>query len=469
MQAKKNGATKPINKKNRKGWKKHVKYIFIFTFMAINLLSCNNNSNKNSNNNNINNNSDKNMNTTDSLGVKNVLSVQLKQGYYGSYGGKEALKALFSIADTILVNHGYNKPTVSEMKEKIKDVFGFYPFEPDPLISFIYRCNKPLREDNGTIMDIINDEVFEYREEIRIPIYISYEHQLITYAYSLPEIFDYKKNFPELLELENEPVYCETENDDGEVIIIEGDHWKDIPDLEKNRWGNRNLLVHLNMYIFNNSQSSLIWLMNNQPKFIEMLLKDYGYVKDKKMLKWLMDKHESIYNKSDDNYNNIEDYTRLLTYRGCDGKLVFHQEVLDLMTENLKKSYVDQILEYIRLDDDWEKKSVLAATFTFSEKAMVLAHLLYWAEKIAKERKYISQNDEHVMGAFYRYTDDREKYDEEFRRQNYYGLPDFEMLWEQGKIDGDGRTPPDYSGVFGQVVSDKKPKMLGGHILVDPY
>ncbi|MDR1347074.1 MAG: hypothetical protein LBJ63_01395 [Prevotellaceae bacterium] len=347
---------------------------------------------------------------TDSLGIKKALSFQLRQGEYAAYGGKMGLNALFSIADTILVNSGYKKPAVGEMKQKIKDVFGVYPFEQDSLISFVFDCNEPLREEDGTVMDIINGEVFEYRYlKVSAPIYISYEHQLITYAYHLPAIFDYKKYFPELLELEKEPVYGETDDDDGGTMIVEIEHWKDLPDLGKTQRDNKNLLIHLNKYIFNGSQASLIWLINNQPEFIERLITYYGYVKDKKMLKWFLDKHKSIYNKSvgnssEYNYHNITDYTRMLAYRNCDGKIVFHQEVLDIMTENMSKSYVDRILEYIRISDDWEDKSRLASTFTFSEKAMVLAHLLYWAEKVPKDEKYIAQSDWFVMRTFYQFN-----------------------------------------------------------------
>ncbi|MDR1348414.1 MAG: hypothetical protein LBJ63_08340 [Prevotellaceae bacterium] len=93
------------------------------------------------------------------------------------------LNALFSIADTILVNSGYKKPAVGEMKQKIKDVFGAYPYEheQDPLISFIFGCNEPLIDEDGNVHDIINDYVVDYY--LRNPIYISYKHQLITYAY----------------------------------------------------------------------------------------------------------------------------------------------------------------------------------------------------------------------------------------------------------------------------------------------
>ena len=44
------------------------------------------------------------------------------------------------------------------------------------------------------------------------------------------------------------------------------------------------------------------------------------------------------------------------------------------------------------------------------------------------------------MGTFYEHSSEdlQKKYDDEFRKNNFYGLPNFDKFWNDAKADGDG-------------------------------
>ena len=279
MQQKDLGTTNLINSSCGR-WDKNYGYRLIFIlFFIVHLFSCSSASNNNTNQDLISETSNNNSNQESidaSLSIKEALSIQLKGGRGAKYGGSLGLYALFVVEEDILAQNGYKKPTVAEMKEKIKNVFGFYPPDVNDSISYIRIGNKMPTEDNGDPMDIINDEVLYYTNSVFSAIYVSYKQHLITYAYYLPEIFDYKKQYPELLKLEQNPVYYEDEF--GEVI--KGEHWKDVSDLEQQQKNNHDFIIHLNKYIFNDSKTSLTWLINNHKEFLRMLVKYYGYNKE---------------------------------------------------------------------------------------------------------------------------------------------------------------------------------------------
>lgn len=175
--------------------------------------------------------------------------------------------------------------------------------------------------------------------------------------------------------------------------------------------------------------------MNNDKIFVESLVTAFGYVQDKKLLKWVLDKNKFYYTYQD---NNLEIFTKILSNRRCGGKLVFNDEVLDLMSENINESYLDQIMEYIRQFGSINKAPEFVSAFNFSEKAELLARLLYWGQIMAQEDKY-KKYEFSFMGPF-SMRDDLDKYDNEFKKQNYYNLKDFVVLWEDAKVYRDGMS-----------------------------
>lgn len=104
-----------------------------------------------------------------------------------------------------------------------------------------------------------------------------------------------------------------------------------------------------------------------------------------------------------------------------------NQEVLDIMDKNYKEDYYRSIMDFI-LDYDSKQK---ASDMPFSKKAEMIARLLSWIESKANmnEHEYAGYR----MGTFFYVSDDGDKYEKEFEKQDYYNLPNFEQYWEAGK------------------------------------
>ena len=413
--------------------------MYAFTFLSsMTLFACNNNKN---NIDSISNNM-----YIDSLGVKNTLSSQLKNGTSSEYGDRSALNSLFRVSDTMLLHNGYKKKSKKEMLDKIKDVFGFYPLNVDPLISYIQICNEPAKEDNGALMDIINKDIIDYKSSVFSPIYISYEYNLITFAYYLPEIIDYQSIAPELQEMEAKEAYLEEVDEFGEQQKYKIEFWKDIPNLTKQQEYNRNFLIHLNKYVFNDSKASLMWLKNNYPDFLEMLVVHYGYMKDKDLLKWIFDRR-SILKFNDKNMSsNLFNFGQLIARRNCDGKISFNEKILESLGDTPEDSYMQQISLFLQfLITDYKDLNFVERGYeklSFEERAEILARLLYWAESLSRRNRNISVNEKPFTYSlyinkytriFYEKNNLYDRYEAEFKRKNYYNLPQFQEYLEEAK------------------------------------
>ncbi len=197
-------------------------------------------------------------------------------------------------------------------------------------------------------------------------------------------------------------------------------------------------IIHQNKYLFNDSNASLTWLMNNDSQFLESLVNDFGYVKDQKLLKWMIERTEFRYNYHTNEATNLEEFLQLLVHRDCQGKLRINQETLDFMKENTNtdvlgtfENYVKQIHNFINITAFFGTDNALKCNYSFQEQAMIYAHLLYWGEKIC-DNEYFSSARDYFMDSFYQgCKETKQKYDEEFERNNYYNLPDFEKYWNK--------------------------------------
>lgn len=428
-QKRKNGEIKLINifKNNQ-----FVKLLFIL-LLILNLLACNH---KAENGNNINNKFSLNMTKIDS-----ILALQLKDGLGSNYGGKEGLEVLFEAADTIFKNTGYIKPTHEEMEKRIKYVFGnFYPNKSSD-ISYITFYKEPLKYETGEIMDIINIDVLTYNNNVLSPLYFSYTHRIITYAYYLPEILNYEKLFPKLLDLEKTTLWGE--NEDGEKIKYL--RWKDITNLKQQQLNNKEFLVHLNKYILNDNRASLAWLINNHTDFLEMLVDNYHYMKDKKLLNWIINKRFILLSsREDDLKRKVIDLGRLIVYRNSLGEVIFNQDLFVALGETPDDKYVSEICYFLTLS--YTQYSDVAFLYhgddsiSFEERAMVYAYILYWGETIVSRNKNVvitgqsytySVFNNQFMVNFCTTINDYKKYEKEFEKRNYYNLPHFKEYWQQ--------------------------------------
>lgn len=255
--------------------------------------------------------------------------------------------------------------------------------------------------------------------------YIVKKECFITDFYFIPELIDYQNEFPQTVEIENKIITARKK--DGEVINIK--LWKDDKNLNEERKKNVQTLVARNMYLFNDSRAFFKWLILNDENFMSSLVTTFGYYEDKELVKWVVDKTEFT-NK------NIDEVNKIIYNKKCDGKIVFDQQLLNILVEDDAKA--TQFYELVRYDYiDWLLSDKNNTELTFSQKAEIIARIHSFIYSHAKGYRTVD-----FMGKFAEYNDSDNKYSKEFKLKNYYNIPEFEKQWKQAKIDGDGISLP---------------------------
>lgn len=247
----------------------------------------------------------------------------------------------------------------------------------------------------------------------------------ITDFYAIPQIINYQKDYPNASKTEDKPIIVKNEIEETDVKVKQ---WKDVEDLSQQRVKNLEKITARNKYLFNDDKPSFVWLRFNDEIFLRSLVKVFGYTEDKELLKFVVEKEK--YDGKDS-----EEFSKILWYKNCDGKLVFHKQTLEIMAEDKakKQAYFDVLnSEYIRyLINDEIKKDL-----SFSEKAEIIANILTFIQTHSQNYDTYSN-----MGGFAEWNDNsnnNEAYSKEFKKHNYYNLPSFEKQWKQAKEDGDG-------------------------------
>lgn len=360
--------------------------------------------------------------------IKRILIKQVEQGVDDTYGSlsydKDDLNTAIGIINDSLIKKGYNFPDKDIFTSKIENIFGRtidWNSNQDYLSVYLQNpCERAIK--------------YGFDVQYGNILYVSKKQRIVTDFYALPELIDYAI-YPEITKYEEEDIFVYDALEEANMRVA---RWKDLKiDLIKERSYNLNLVYHRNMYLFHDDQKSLIWLIENGDNlFLENLVKNFGYVQEEKLLKWILDKNKFYYNYKE---NNLDDFTRILANRKCNGKLKFNTQVLNFMKVNINEEYSSQIREFIRFYGTENNESDFTSTFSFSEKAMCLAYILYWCSEISQLEDYSFYSLE-TIGAFYKWCPDRDKYDAEFEKQNYYNLPRFEKYWEEAKFYGDGMT-----------------------------
>ena len=319
----------------------------------------------------------------------------------------EELTVLDSLTSRILIENRYIVPKNEVFKQKIEDTFKRI---------IIPNSNKNYLCVNEN--DICNKEFIYYKYPHGRIFYIIKNSNYITNFYSLPEILDYKELFPDLYKLEASMPSKIKDEKTGELIQLT--KWQDVKDLDSRRKGNIDKLVHRNKYLFNDSRSSFRWLCLNDEIFLTSLVLTFGYVEDKELNKYVLEKQLG---------GEISDFGKAFWYQSCDGKLFFHNQMIDI----IKQSPIEKQKEYLRAISSYVHFLVNDEKFPFSQKAEILGKLCYYAEKIGESID---------MGFKYFYIlgieEGGKAYEEEFKKRNYYNISDFEEVWEYTRTGGIG-------------------------------
>jgi len=266
------------------------------------------------------------------------------------------LEAIEEIIDKELEKKGYIKPTEEEFASKINNIFGrIINYTSDKnflLINFSDKCSKEL-------MFLRNEDSGLYST------YIFKRGLFISDLYSVPELFDYSK-YPQFVKFEDSVIQNRKDKD------LKIYYWKDIVN-SKQRKENIDKLVHRNKYLFNDNRSSFRWLCLNDEFFLTSLVLTFGYVEDKELNKYVLEKQLR---------GEISQFGKVFWYQGCDGKLFFHNQMIDI----IKQSPIEKI-----------------------------------GKPIDMGFKYFYILETESSGDIY---------EEEFKKKEYYNIPDFKKVWE---------------------------------------
>jgi hypothetical protein len=342
---------------------------------------------------------------------KNILKKQLEAGNYLKEEGldptskyKYSLDDYDIVSDDVMQNLKNQSFKPKKFEEKILSVFGIKANKY--LVSIVLDSYCPPNDLLFYTSDDGSGIMSSYK-----PLQIDFKRKALLEAFYIPEIIDYQKNYLDLFEEEKKM---------SRKLLLDGTSytihkWMDNSDLSQKREKNIQTLVNRNKYLFNYSKASLVWLKFNDQEFLESLVKTFGYVQDKDLLKWVLDK----------NLKNDE-FDKLLFTRTCDNKFVFHKEIFEVMAQADaigKENYVQYLLARIDLPkvDD----------LSFSDATKIKALYCYYATK------FMGSIESSSIYSFFSKLQE-EKYEDEFRKNNYYNLPDFKELYNDTKYGGIG-------------------------------
>lgn len=343
--------------------------------------------------------------TRDNMEIEKILERQLKAGGYSSFYDtdyafykydKSDLEVTLNPIKKILINHGYKIIPKDIFISKIKTVFGnINRYEDIFYINGFDKCAKPKS---------IN---YYDPDGFRNDLYFSTENRIVLNLYSLPEIIDYQKDYKEIAAKEDKfPTVIAKEGDDEKIYLTK---WKDIPDLAKQRQKNIDLLINRNKYLFNDSKANLVWLKFYDKEFLESLVKTFGYVKDQDLLKWVLDRNLIKIADTD-----LKEFGKILWTKTCDNNIIVHKEVFDLIAKQDKTAFKNYNLSLRVFAEDFKDDNL-----SFSEVAKIKALVCYYGTKMT---------DDNLFSYFFNIRD--QKYEEEFKKNNYYNLPDFKEIYE---------------------------------------
>lgn len=382
--------------------KKQILFTFFFILTSVN-ISCQKNKEKNINN--------------MDFEFERILKKQLKNGYEYYYvdGGveqkveftEEDINELIKLEKKILSNSDYVFISNSEFNLKIKDIFQRIINEKLPskylYVNIRNKCERGIHYFKDDYIDYVGFLVFK-------------NDNFISPLYFIPDIYDYKKKFPNL------------SIKDGIEKTKEGD-------IYVSRWMGNNydnneeqLLINRNKYLFNDNKASLAWLKVNDSLFLESLVITFGYTKDKDLLDWVMQRNRS---------KAVEFINNYVFVRNCKGELEIREDILKYIEqkttdEENTHDYAKALYHY----EVYENPN----KWTEKEAYKILAYKSNTYDYLFMKYKNIRDNNRwNILGSIYYYSnrgDEKEwkEIEKNFEKNNYYNLPHLKEALEYAYI-----------------------------------
>lgn len=198
-------------------------------------------------------------------------------------------------------------------------------------------------------------------------------------------------------------------------------------------------LLHYNKFIFNDNQASLMWLIQNDISFLELLVTEFGYDKNKKLNKAVI---ESIYKKFDNLDNrsrtggNTTDYAQLQDfffkknlYKKIDVREGIMETIVGITTKK-DKEYLDcleQVGDIIAKRSRGYSDVSVFDDYTEEEKLYVLSYICYYVEKayIKNDVEAIDRNWNGNWSVLKYQLRDTPQLLPTLKANNYFNLPDY--------------------------------------------
>lgn len=376
-----------------------------------------------------------------------LLTRQLNAGHYASGAGDMMLYDInlsdFQITEELILDslekRGFVIPSDSSFLKRIKTIFGF-----DMQIGGLIHLRTKGDDENIIIK---KENPFAVGDGNIGVIHIDGDKRIISKTWYLPDIIDYKNIFPNLAELEKE---IDTQQ------ILKNKFYGEEEDWEIHLWNegqysdfNMEWLLHLNQYILYDNQASFIWLSINAPDFLKDLLLTFGYDKEERINKLVLD---------DDNISLMNKFFSRDTY----GKVKIHEGVLrtigQFSLEDCSKyfeaasSFVDLIGYHPRRENDNRNAYPALEGLTLKERHQIIAYVINTLqplyEKYNGEEGYgnLDQFDIGIVDCFWNAFFDDHELLQDIEANNCYNLPNLTKLLQ--KIRQDERLINEQTGTL---------------------
>lgn len=372
------------------------------------------------------------------VSIEEILKKQLLDGtaMYSTDGGAlvenvydyyslNDLKALMPIARKILLSNGFRFDTSITLK-RFKEVFcitnNIYQFHRMML------GNQCFPGNNYNFSDYIRGNDNDW--------FFSKEDGLLIKSFRLPELIDYRKEYPAIAQFEDTMDKKRwIKLNDGEVEKVEIDPFTDAKD-SLAVWREKNIqdLVAVNNYIFNINKAYIPYLISKMPDFVENLVRTYGYTKEPAFNKYVLEKYQSAGDMLSSNYtNDLSCFGELLFTKNCNKHLEIRKDLLDYIAQHTDSANTKMMaaLNYYASDlSENDKDRSIYKKYSLSERRKILAYSSCVCDPYFIKGYYgkngIPSNIQKPLLAYVLHYDPAAE--QEYKLHNYYSLPNLKEL-----------------------------------------
>ena len=359
------------------------------------------------------------------------LLAQLKAGssaeksetdYSNSIYSEADLNCSVPVLESELKNKGYRFPSEEEFEKKVFAIFR-RKLDFSLATQYVYiggndACTKSMvynrNSDDGMTP---------------VSYYLIKNKKFLTELFAIPEITDYKKNFPGTAGLEKQ-----ISNDQGDVKIVK---WEEDPGLPKRRFNNINTIVSRNKYLFNDSKADLTWLLSNDKKFLRQLVIVYGYDTEEKINRQVLEELYTEYTRSGQIWRAAKIGDLFFT-KDCRDKLQIRKGLLEYVSQHTTKDddrfiyALGVYAHYLFKENSDLFETEPSGKFSIEEKAEIIARIAVIESPAFYKYKPLNSNTAwHNTGSvLHTITAAHPEILSMIIKNKYYGLPDLKEIIE---------------------------------------